>query len=88
MPNKPSSIKALRQSKKRMLINHKVRDDLRRVIKKARRITEIKNAEAQQLLKTTVKMIDKAVHKKILKKNAAARTKSRLMKLWNKRSGK
>ncbi|KKU49107.1 30S ribosomal protein S20 [Candidatus Uhrbacteria bacterium RIFCSPLOWO2_12_FULL_46_10] len=84
MPNKPSSIKDLRQSKKRMFINRKVKDDLRRVIKKARRLTEVKNAAAQQLLKTTVKMIDKAVHKKVLKKNAAARTKSRLMKLWHK----
>jgi len=67
-----------------MFINRKVKDDLRRVIKKARRLTEVKNAAAQQLLKTTVKMIDKAVHKKVLKKNAAARTKSRLMKLWHK----
>ena len=88
MPNKLSSIKALRQSKKRMVINRKIKDDLKRAIKKARRLTETKNAAAQQLLKETVKMIDKAVRKRILKNNTAARTKSRLMKLWNKRSEK
>lgn len=84
MPNKPSSIKDLRQSRKRALVNRKIRDDLKRAIKKARRITDAKNAEARQLLQETVKKIDKAVRKKVLKKNAASRTKSRLMKLWNK----
>ena len=65
-----------------------IKQNLKKTIKKVRRITETKNAEAQELLRQTVKLIDKAVRQRVLKKNAAARTKSRLMKLWNKRSGK
>lgn len=88
MPNKPSSIKDLRQSRKRTIVNRKIRDDLKRAIKKARRATEVKSAEAQQLLRATVKIIDKAVRKKVLKQNVASRTKSRLMKLWNKKTAR
>ncbi|OGL87380.1 hypothetical protein A3I40_03760, partial [Candidatus Uhrbacteria bacterium RIFCSPLOWO2_02_FULL_48_12] len=86
--NKPASWKSLRQTKKRTAVNVKIKQNLKKTIKKVRRITETKNAEAQELLRQTVKLIDKAVRQRVLKKNAAARTKSRLMKLWNKRSGK
>ena len=78
----------MRQTKKRTAVNVKIKQNLKKTIKKVRRITETKNAEAQELLRQTVKLIDKAVRQRVLKKNAAARTKSRLMKLWNKRSGK
>ena len=88
MPNKLSSIKALRQSKKRMVINHKIKDDLKRAIKKARRLTAVRTEEAQKLLRETVKIIDKAVRRGVLKKNTAARNKSRIMTLWNKRTSK
>lgn len=88
MPNKPAAWKSWRQAKKRMVINASIKKNLKQAIKKARRATETKNAEAQALLRETVKFIDKAVHQRVLKKNAAARTKSRLMKLWNKKSGK
>ncbi len=85
MPNKAAAIKALRQTKKRTLRNNAVKDELKRTLKKARRMSDVKSAEAQALLKKTVQMVDKAVRKKVLKKNAAARVKSRLMKSWNKR---
>ena len=78
-------MKALRQSKKRTLSHRVVGKELRLVLKKARRATEVKSAEAQELLRKTVKLIDKGVRKKVLTKNAAARTKSRLMKLWQRR---
>jgi len=81
MPNKPSAIKALRQSVKRSAIHTKLKDELKRTLKKARRIKDASTAEAQTVLKETVRMVDRAVRKKIIKKNTAARTKSRLMKL-------
>lgn len=86
MPNKPAAAKALRQSKKRAAVNAAVKDELKRALKKARRVTDAKSAESQELLRATVKLIDKSVRKRVLKKNAASRTKSRLVKLWNKNS--
>ena len=86
MPNKAAAMKALRQTKKHTLVNRTVEKDLRAALKKARRMTEVKSAEAQTLLREPVKIVDKAVRKKVLKKNAAARTKSRLMKLWQKKT--
>lgn len=85
MPNKPAAMKALRQTKKRTIVNNAVKDELKRTLKKARRMSDVKSAEAQALLKKTVQMVDKAVRKKVLKKNSAARIKSRLMKSWNKK---
>ena len=86
MPNKSAAMKALRQTKKHTAINRAVAKELKDALKKARRTTDVKSAEAAQLLRQTVKLIDKSVRKKVLKKNAAARTKSRLMKLWNKKT--
>ena len=71
-----------------MVINHKIKDDLKRAIKKARRLTAVRTEEAQKLLRETVKIIDKAVRRGVLKKNTAARNKSRIMTLWNKRTSK
>ncbi len=85
MPNKPAATKALRQSKRRAIVNAAVKDELKRTLKKARRMTDVKGAEAEALLRKTVQMVDKAVRKKVLKKNAASRVKSRLMKSWNKK---
>ena len=86
MPNKPAAMKALRQSKKRAATHRVTAETLKRALKRARRVTAVKGAEAQALLRETVRLVDKAVRKNILKKNAAARTKSRLLRLWNKRS--
>lgn len=85
MPNKAAASKALRQTKKRTVINLAIDRELKLALKRARRITDAKGDKAAELLKQTVKLIDKAVRKKVLKKNAAARTKSRLMKLWRKK---
>jgi len=79
-------MKALRQTKKRTAQNKIVRETLKRTLKNARKAASTKSAEAESLLKATVQMLDKSVKKKVLKKNAAARTKSRLMKLWQKTS--
>lgn len=84
MPNKPSAAKALRQSKKRQERNNAVKNELKRNLKNARRTVSDTKTLAEEELRRTVKLIDKAVRKKVLSKNAAARTKSRLMKKINK----
>ncbi|MFA5954821.1 MAG: 30S ribosomal protein S20 [Patescibacteria group bacterium] len=85
MPNKPSAAKALRQSIKKTVIHLKVKDELKRSLKRARRAVEAKSADAEMAVKEAARLIDRSIRKKILKKNAAARTKSRLVKLLQKR---
>lgn len=87
MPNKPAAVKALRQTRKRTVVNRGLTRELKLALKKARRVTAVRSAEAEQLLRQTVKLVDKAVRRKVLKKNTAARTKSRLMKLWQRTTG-
>lgn len=82
MPNKPAAMKARRQTKKRTLVNRAVARELKSALKKTRQAAETKSAAAEQMLHRTVQLLDKAVRKRVLKKNAAARAKSRLMKLW------
>lgn len=86
MANKQSAIKHLRQTVKRRARNIVVKDELKRTLKQTRRIAGTASEEATKQLRETLKMIDKAAKKKVLKKNTAARTKSRLMKLWNKKN--
>lgn len=86
MANKQSAIKHLRQTVKRRARNIVVKDELKRTLKQTRRIADTASEEATKQLRETLKMIDKAAKKKVLKKNTAARTKSRLMKLWNKKN--
>jgi small subunit ribosomal protein S20 len=84
MPIKPAAMKALRQAKKRTLRNRKVKEGiefLRRSVRKALESKDVKNAQA--LAKSTIKAIDKAVQNNVLKKNTAARIKSRLAKKLN-----
>lgn len=81
MPIKKSAIKALRQSKKREQHNKKIKSDIVALVRKVRKSVEKKDsAKATEWLKQTIKKIDKAAQKGILKKNTAARKKSRLSK--------
>ena len=84
MPIKKAAMKALRQAKKRTLRNAKVKESiafLRRTVRKAMESNNVK--EAQEIGKSLVKSIDKAVQNKVLKKNTAGRMKSRLAKRLN-----
>lgn len=79
MPNHKSSEKRVRQSEKRRLINRSNRTKVRTYIKKLRATLDSgKSEELQQALPETVSVIDRAVQKGVLHKNAAARYKSRL----------
>ena len=79
MPNHKSAEKRVRQNEKRREINRGNRGRLRTGIKKLRTAMESGEAGgAQELLPQTVSLIDKAVQKGVLHRNAAARYKSRL----------
>ena len=84
MPNKKSAAKELRKAAKRNASNKKVSTKLKSLVK-----TSLKQIKAaNQTVKTdyvkTVQAIDKAAKKGVIKKNAAARKKSRLMLKINK----
>ena len=81
MPNIKSARKKLRQNIKRNLINHSIK---RRILTTKKKIDiSLKNKELlliKENLSNFYKFIDKAVSKKVIKKNTAARQKSRLSK--------
>jgi len=84
MPNKQAAIKALRQAKKRAARNYEVKVNLKTTIKKGRKAIEGGEKEdAKKLISQAVKLLDKAAQKGVIKKNNAARKKSRLMKKIN-----
>lgn len=79
MPNHKSSEKRVRQSEKRRVINRSNRSKVRTFIKKFRASLDSGKAEEiQSTLPETISVIDKAVQKGVMHKNAAARYKSRL----------
>lgn len=84
MPIKQAAFKHIRQSKKRYLKNKRVKGNLKLLIKKSRKLIESKKKdEANELIKKAIIALDKAAQKGIIKKNTAARKKSRLMKRLN-----
>ncbi len=82
MPQKTAAKKALRSSKKRQYRNIEIKNKLKEVIKKAKAALEDAKdgKKIEKLLKEAIKTIDRAAQKKIIKKNTAARKKSRLYK--------
>ena len=84
MPVKQAAYKALRQSRKRAQRNSKVKSDIVALIRHVRKsVTAKDSAKAVEWLKQAIKKIDKAVQNKVMKKNTAARQKSRLAKAVN-----
>jgi len=81
MPNKPNAKKALRQAKKRQVLNTQRKDVFKKAIKKTLK-TENKD-EKLKLVKQAQKALDKAAKKGVIKKNTASRKLSRLMKQVN-----
>lgn len=71
--------KALRVSKRKKVYNDRRRRAMRAVVKETRKLAEGQKAsEAEALLPKAYKAIDKAVKRGVIKKNTAARKKSRL----------
>jgi len=84
MANHPSAVKRYRQSLKRQAINTANRHKLRTQLKKLKTAVAAKKADdAKGLLPQTFRLIDKSVQKGVIKKNTAARYKSRLTKSIN-----
>ena len=74
MPNTLSAKKALRQDEKKRVKNLRIKRGLKIAIKSA------KNLKTEKEVLAAVKLIDKAAQKGSIKKNNAARKKSRLRK--------
>jgi len=85
MPIKESAKKYLRQTKKHRVLNlaraKAVKDTTKKIIKLA---AAGQKDEAKKLISAAYQAIDKAAKRGIIKKNTAARKKSRLMRLINK----
>jgi len=82
MPITKSAKKARRQNIRRRKINIKRKDDLKAVIKQYKKlIVSNKKDEAKKYLSQVYKKLDKAAKTNLIKKNKAARLKSRLSKL-------
>ncbi|MCX7025592.1 MAG: 30S ribosomal protein S20 [Spirochaetes bacterium] len=72
------------QDEKRRIQNKKIKTGIRGAAKKVlSAVLEKNKAKADETLKTMIKEIDTAARKGIVKKNAAARKKSRLQHLVN-----
>jgi len=85
MPITSSAKKALRVSKKKKVFNVRRENAMNSAVKKVKKlIKENKAKEAEKLLPEAYKAIDKAFKIKLIKKNSAARYKSRLTKAVNK----
>lgn len=88
MPTTSSAKKALRVSFKKKVFNQRRKNVMQDTIKEVRKlVSQKKISEAQALLPKAYKAIDKALKVKYIKKNTAARKKSRLAKLIEKNKG-
>ena len=69
----------MRVTDRKTIKNKKVKGVFKNAIKETKEnVAAGKVAEAQELLKKAIKALDKAAQKKVIKKNTAARKKSRL----------
>jgi len=85
MPNLQTSIKDLRQNKRRAEFNKRIRNRMKRAIKNFDELLTENNPEkAKTALVQAYKILDKAAQKKVIKKNTASRKKSRLASKLNK----
>lgn len=84
MANNASAVKRRKQSEVRRVRNKSVKSAARTCAKKYTLAVIDKNAEsASALLKELAHQLDSAARKGIITRNAAARKKSRMQKLYN-----
>jgi len=85
MPNTKSAAKELKKTKKRTQKNFRVKNNVKTLLKKIDKALAASDKKGvDELFKKVQSMLDKAAKTKIIKKNAAARKKSRLLKKINK----
>ena len=83
MANLKSSKKDIRRTEKRTLLNKTYRDNMKSAVK-GLKIEISKNDIKDESLILAQKTLDKAAKRGVIKKQTAARMKSRLMKAMNK----
>jgi small subunit ribosomal protein S20 len=83
LANKHAGEKAIRQSARRRVRNRVIRATARTQVKKAVNTVASKDANSEKEIRAAVSALDSAAQKGIIKKNNAARRKSRLMKKLN-----
>jgi small subunit ribosomal protein S20 len=85
MPITKSAKKALRQSLRRRARNLQKMKKLKNLLKEVKNLVSQKKVEeARKLLPQVYKLLDKAAKTGLIKKNTAARKKSRITKLISK----
>jgi len=81
MPITESAKKAIRGSLRKKAFNDARKKVMKEIIKKIEKVVKTDKKEAAKLLSGAFQAIDKAAQKGVIKKNNAARKKSRLSKL-------
>ncbi len=81
MPITQSAKKAIRGSLRKKAFNDQRKRAMKEIIKKIEKIAKTDKVEAGKMLSEAFQTIDKVTQKGIIKKNNAARKKSRLSKL-------
>lgn len=81
MPITQSAKKAIRGSLRKKAFNDQRKRTMKEIIKKIEKLAKNDKAEALKMLSLAFQAIDKSAQKGVIKKNNAARKKSRLSKL-------
>ena len=81
MPIIKSAKKAVRGSLRKKAFNDRRKRVMKEVIKKIEKVSKTDKKEAEKMLSSAYQAIDKAAKKGVIKKNNAARKKSRLSRL-------
>ena len=81
MPITQSAKKAVRGSLRKKGYNDSRKRAMKEIIKKIEKISKTDKKEALKMLSSAFAIIDKAAQKNVIKKNNAARKKSRLSRL-------
>ncbi|MCX5704849.1 MAG: 30S ribosomal protein S20 [Candidatus Omnitrophica bacterium] len=85
MPRRRTSIKKTRADNKKHLRNYKIKQQLKKTIKKFQQLTSAKKLdEAKALLQKAFSELDKAAKKQVIHPATANRKKSRLAKQLSK----
>ena len=89
MPQRRTSKKDLRQSKKRQQRNLVIKQNVKKAIKTLKKTADSKDTSTREkALIEVYKLLDKAASKNIMHRNKASRKKSRLTKLVKKTASK
>lgn len=81
MPITQSAKKAIRSSLRKKAFNDQRKRVMKEIIKKIEKLSKTDKAGALKMLSSAFQAIDKSAQKGVIKKNNAARKKSRLSKL-------